>query len=117
MKQVIVLRRDLNMRKGKMCVQSCHASMAAILDNGHVIPSPEISAWLSGNFTKVCVGVDSEEELFEVYRKADEAGLHCSIVRDLGLTEFHGVPTLTAVAVGPGKPEDVDKITGHLKLL
>ena len=30
-KQVIVLRKDLNMRKGKMVAQGAHASMAALL--------------------------------------------------------------------------------------
>lgn len=105
------------MRLGKCVAQGAHASMAAILDDGHVIPSPEISEWLGGKFTKICVRAESEEELLSLYKQAEEAGLHCSLIRDAGLTEFGGVPTYTAVAVGPGKPEDIDKITGHLKLL
>lgn len=117
-KQVLVLRKDLNMRKGKMCVQSCHASLAAILTlAGTVKKHPDIEAWLDGRFTKICVSVDSEEELLEIYNKAKSLKLVCSLIRDAGLTEFDGVPTLTAVGVGPGKPEIVDKVTGNLKLL
>ena len=33
-KQVIVMRRDLNMRKGKMVAQGAHASMAVLLNAG-----------------------------------------------------------------------------------
>lgn len=130
MKQVIVLRKDLNMRKGKMVAQGAHASMKAVLDEGYVLPSGvtkphdyftipmtcELEQWLTGLFTKVCVGVDSEEELLGIYEKAKAAELHCSLIQDAGLTEFKE-PTYTAVAVGPGEPEEVDKVTGHLKLL
>ena len=128
-KQVIVLRKDLKMRKGKMVAQGAHASMKAILDEGYtqsaelglsvfVIPmSPEMKSWLAGIFTKVCVSVDSEEELLDIYNQAKEAGLVCSLIQDAGLTEFGGVPTYTAVAVGPALKEDIDKITGVLKLL
>ena len=128
-KQVIVLRKDLNMRKGKMVAQGAHASMKAILDEGYIqrdehglplliIPMQlAIDNWLSDKFTKVCVSVNSEEELLDVYNKATEAGLVCSLIQDAGLTEFGGVPTYTAVAVGPGEAEDIDKITGQLKLL
>lgn len=129
-KQVIVLRKDLKMRKGKMVAQGAHASMKAILDQGGIyandngthdyfaIPMTyEIENWLCGIFTKVCVSVDSEEELLYVYEQAKEAGLVCSLIQDAGLTEFGGVPTYTAVAVGPALREEVDKITGELKLL
>lgn len=130
-KQVIVLRKDLNMRKGKMVAQGAHASMKAILDTtvpvqtvaipkNHflAIPiTPEIEGWLKYKFTKVCVGVNSEEELLDVYARAKEAGLLCSLIQDAGLTEFGGIPTYTAVAVGPAKVEDIDNITGNLKLL
>ena len=126
-KQVIVLRKDLKMRKGKMVAQGAHASMKAIIDRGGIKHPesdvliiemiPEMKDWLVGIFTKVCVSVDSEEELLNIYEQAKEAGLICSLIQDAGLTEFGGVPTYTAVAVGPAEREDVDKITGHLKLL
>ena len=128
-KQVIVLRKDLKMRKGKMVAQGAHASMKAILDEGYVetaalgldafiIPMcAEIENWLCGIFTKVCVSVDSEEELLYIYEQAKKADLICSLIQDSGLTEFGGVPTYTAVAVGPALREEVDKITGNLKLL
>lgn len=73
--------------------------------------------WLEGRFTKVCVSVDSEEELLELYNTAREAGLLCSLIKDAGLTEFNNVPTITCAAIGPAYPEDIDPITGHLKLL
>lgn len=112
-KQVIVLRKDLNMRKGKMVAQGCHASMKATLEN---IDHPCVKAWLAGQFTKIAVSVDSEEELKEIYRNAKENDLVCSLILDAGRTEFKE-PTYTAVAVGPAKRADVDQITGHLKLL
>ena len=34
-KQVIVLRKDLNMRKGKMVAQGAHASMKVFFDRFH----------------------------------------------------------------------------------
>ena len=117
MKQVIVLAKYLKMRRGKEMSQACHASMAAILFKGRLLQTDEVQEWIGGIFTKICVSVDSEEELLEIYRKAKEANLHCSLIKDAGLTEFGGIPTYTAVAVGPGKPEDIDPITGHLRLL
>lgn len=123
-KQVIVLRKDLNMRKGKMVAQGSHASLAAILHRGVEIGGSlcipldsDIGPWLQGRFTKICVSVSSEAELQAIYDKAEEAGLPCAIIRDSGFTEFHGVPTLTAAAIGPGPVERVDAITGGLPLL
>lgn len=130
-KQVIVIRKDLKMRKGKIASQACHASMKAIIDQGNIEYTQEypvngqlivplnafMNRWLEGIFTKICVSVDSEEELLDIYKQGCDAGIVCSLIRDVGLTEFDGVPTYTAVAIGPGLNEDIDKITGHLKLL
>lgn len=128
-KQVIVIRKDLGMRKGKMIAQGAHASLKAFTGMGyywsdfHVQPtltftlSDDMDDWLMGLSTKVCVSVDSEEELLDIYNKANESNLICSLVKDAGKTEFGGVPTYTAVAVGPGPVDEIDKITGHLKLL
>lgn len=124
-KQVIVMRKDLNMRKGKMVAQGAHASIAFLCDYGKNIDdmvlrkqlSPAMEQWIKNAFKKICVGVDSEEELLETYEKAKAAGLESRLVRDSGLTEFAGEPTYTCVAIGPNWSEDIDKITGELKLL
>ncbi len=123
-KQVIVVRKDLGMRKGKMIAQGAHASLKVLLDRATTdgaslaIPLSEpMAAWVSGRFTKVAVSVDSEEALDEIYTRAREAGLPCAMVVDAGRTEFHGVPTKTCCAVGPGWIEDVDAVTGELSLL
>jgi len=123
-KQVIVIRKDLNMRKGKMVAQGAHASMAAILKlarregNDLVIPlDARIEPWLTGRFTKICVSVSSEAELLAIHEKAVSSGLVASLILDAGLTEFGGIPTHTAVAVGPDVAAIVDLITGTLPLL
>ena len=113
MKQVIVIRKDLKMRRGKEIAQGCHACMKATLEN---MDHPDVKEWLNGIFKKVVVRVDSEEELLTIYQKALNANLVCSLIQDAGRTEFHGVPTYTTVAVGPADDERINKITGHLKL-
>jgi PTH2 family peptidyl-tRNA hydrolase len=125
-KQVIVMRKDLNMRKGKMIAQGAHASMRVILQAGapdearqtYTITMTEpMAAWLTGRFTKVCVSVDSEAALLDVVERAKAAGVPVALITDAGQTEFHGVPTKTCCAVGPAWAEDVDAITGALPLL
>jgi len=126
-KQVIILRKDLNMRKGKMVAQGAHASMAVLLNAGEVSDrddswfeismNDDMKQWLTTSFAKICVSVNSEEELHNLYRQATKAGLPASIIKDAGFTEFNGVPTYTAVAIGPAKAVEIDLITGDLKLL
>ena len=125
-KQVIVVRKDLNMRKGKIAAQSSHASLGAILNYGGkvyegtltlTIENLAVKEWLDGRFTKVCVSVDSEEELIDIYTKAMNRKVNVKLIKDAGLTEFGGVPTYTCLAIGPDYPENIDPITGHLKLL
>lgn len=123
-KQVLILRKDLNMRKGKMIAQGAHASLGAIFGLGHrdgntlVIPLDARSEpWVYGRFTKISVSVNSEKELIELHEKAKAAGLITSLIQDAGFTEFGGVPTYTAVAIGPDEATKIDPITGHLPLL
>ena len=119
-KQVIVMRRDLGMRRGKEIAQGAHASMIwlalRIRQPSYTFTDAE-RRWLDGPFTKVCVRVDSEEELLAVVQRAQEAGVLVYLCVDAGRTEFHGVPTPTCCAVGPDFSERIDPITGHLKLL
>jgi peptidyl-tRNA hydrolase, PTH2 family len=113
MKQVIVIRKDLNMRKGKMVAQGAHASLNAFLTND---PNENNRWYVESRQTKICVSVDSEAELLEIYQKAQDACLPSALVKDAGLTEFKE-PTFTAVAIGPADDDVIDLITKHLKLL
>ena len=108
------MRTDLNMRKGKMCSQAAHASVKATIEN---LEHPCVKEWLNSAFTKVCVSVDSEEELWEISLAASHAGIITASIIDSGRTEFHDIPTFTCIAIGPALDEEIDKITGHLKLL
>lgn len=116
MKQVIIMRTDLNMRKGKMIAQGAHATWLFFLRGGPMIPS-EIDHWFMEGMKKICVRADSEAQLLELHRAAIRAGLRAYIVTDAGHTEFDGIPTMTCLAIGPNEDEAVDKITGSLTLL
>lgn len=125
-KQVIVVRRDLNMRKGKLASQVAHAAMKFLVDNNEadrddelmVKLSREEATWLfSGSFTKIVAGCDSEEELQQLILRAKLADVEVYPIVDAGRTEFHGVPTLTCAAFGPCLAEEIDPITSTLRLL
>lgn len=128
-KQVIVMRKDLNMRKGKMVAQGAHASMAVILnlmtsnngadnwDRMDLWMDDRTRPWIHGNFKKICVSVNSEVELLELHQKAKDCGILTSLIQDSGLTEFGGVATNTCIAIGPDLESKIDEITGQLPLL
>lgn len=126
-KQVIVMRKDLNMRRGKQIAQGSHASLGAVLliqedvrraDRHYSQRNHDAWAqWIGGSFSKICVYVESETELMRIYAEAEKAKLPVKLITDAGHTEFHGVPTRTCLAIGPCWTEDVDKVTGELKLL
>jgi peptidyl-tRNA hydrolase, PTH2 family len=128
-KQVIVIRKDLKMRRGKEIAQGAHAAMMWLVERLHpYFPGrPDLGgmlggfssaelAWMDGSFTKVTCQVSSLDELEAVARKAEEAGVMCYVVQDAGFTEFGGIPTVTALAVGPDTVENVDKVTKDLQL-
>jgi peptidyl-tRNA hydrolase, PTH2 family len=134
-KQVIVVRKDLNMRKGKIAGQAAHATMKVLVDrmtisavyegpNGKTTSQTIISTfteemldWLKGIFTKIVVGCDSLDCIYDIETKCREKNIPCAIIVDSGATEFHGVPTVTCIAVGPADEKDIDPITGLLPLL
>jgi PTH2 family peptidyl-tRNA hydrolase len=126
-KQVIVIRKDLKMRRGKEIAQGAHAAMAWLTNrlrqsvpeaNGEqrITLNEAERTWVSGRFKKVCVQVDSEDELRRVYEEGRRLGALSELITDRGLTEFGGVPTVTCCAIGPAPAELVDRVTGHLRL-
>lgn len=126
-KQVIVMRRKFpdgkggvfSPRTGKLIAQACHASIAFLsrrINSGEKL-TKAMEEWLAGSFAKICLYVDTEEELLEIYQKSKNAGLEVHLVTDSGRTEFAGILTHTCLAIGPDENEKIDKITNNLKLL
>src|SRR5690242_21601928 len=105
-KQVLVLRKDLNMRKGKMIAQGAHAAIESMFNS-----EPEwLNEWGETGTTKIVVSVNSLEELNLVYRSAQEASLPCAIIKDAGRTEFKE-PTFTARS-----EEHTSELQSHVNL-
>ena len=135
-KMMIVMRRDLKMRKGKIAAQAGHACIDAILmalskegrlndfettNDGIALrdtdkPTTPLFDWFKYGCAKVCVYVDSEEELLSIAKKASEKGIIASVITDAGMTEFHGVPTKTCLALEPLPADVADELTGDLPL-
>ena len=110
-KQVIIVREDLDISCGKLCVQVAHASLEAAL-----LADPKIlEEWRKEGAKKVILRVKDEKELVKYYEMAKDNGLPAVLIKDAGLTE---IPpgTITCVAIGPERESEIDKITGNLKL-
>ena len=136
-KMVIVVRKFPSLRTGKYCSQVAHASMSFLTKGGGVycnlgtgIPQvdyfmssveeshvQEINHWLRNSFRKICVYVNSEEELETVHQKALDSGLMSHMIVDNGATEFNGVKTKTCCAIGPHFCHKFEGLTDHLPLL
>jgi PTH2 family peptidyl-tRNA hydrolase len=112
MKQVILIRTDLKMNKGKTASQSAHASIAAFLK----ADLKSQKKWLDEGMKKVVLKVSDEKELKEFHKLAKREKLPCEIITDAGMTQIKS-GTLTALGIGPVEDRKVDKITGKLKLL
>jgi peptidyl-tRNA hydrolase, PTH2 family len=126
-KQVIVIRRDLHMRRGKEIAQGAHASgawlaslVAHALETGVVFDVTTLDeaaqVWLTSSFRKVTLQVQTEHDIVDLHEKAVAAGLKSHLIHDSGKTEFAGVPTITALAIGPDLSVDIDHITGELSI-
>ena len=112
MKQVILVRTDLKMPKGKTATQSSHASVNALLKSH----KDDINKWKSQGMKKVVLKVKDKKDLLKYKREAEDLGLVTSLIEDAGKT-FFKEPTITCLGIGPDKEEKINKVTGKLKML
>jgi len=110
LKQVMAIRTDLDMGKGKIAAQVAHAAVQA------ADKSRWKGEWLSSGGRKSVVKVGGEKELMEIFMQARGAGLPTALIEDAGHTQ---IPpgTKTCVGIGPAPEKELDRITGRLKLL
>lgn len=124
-KQVIVMRvkypdgngGTTGLRKGKMIAQGCHASLSFLTAKWGKKLTKDEQEWIDSGFAKICVSVDSEEELLDIFQQAKDRMLTVHMITDSGKTEFDGVPTKTCLAIGPDRSSKINPVTGELKLL
>lgn len=136
-KQIIVIRKDLKMRRGKEISQACHASMAFLTkEMNPTVKFPELGMpyytnamtvkvdnvgevidWLRNSFRKIVCYVNSEQELIDLHQKALDKGLISHMVEDNGATEFDGILTKTCIAIGPHEDSEFEGLTDNLPLL
>jgi PTH2 family peptidyl-tRNA hydrolase len=114
-KQVIAVRRDLDMGKGKIAVQVAHAAVSSAEEarKGH---REWWEAWLREGQCKVAVRLDSLEEMLQLERKARELKLPFALITDRGLTQIEP-GTVTCLGIGPAPSAVIDPLTGSLSLL
>jgi PTH2 family peptidyl-tRNA hydrolase len=111
-KQVIVVRKDLKLGKGKIAAQVAHASLESYKKAGH----EDRLEWESRSSKKVVVKAENLEELLDILKSARKAKLPHALIRDAGRTEVEP-GTVTALGIGPCEEGKADRITGHLPML
>jgi len=114
-KQVIAVRRDLDMGKGKIAVQVAHAAVSAA-EEARKKFTDWWEAWLKEGQCKVAVRVDSDEDILRLERRSRELQLPLALVSDRGLTQVEP-GTITCLGIGPAPSSLVDTLTGNLDLL
>jgi peptidyl-tRNA hydrolase, PTH2 family len=112
MKQVILVRMDIKLPKGKACAQSAHASVDAVLKSD----SKLVKSWRDEGMAKIVLKVKDEKELIKIFQNAKDEGLTASLITDAGHTVV-APGTKTCVAIGPDEEDKIDKVTGELLLL
>lgn len=109
LKQVIVARKDLNLSKGKLSAQVAHASVSA------AEKSEWKKDWMRQGQKKSVLKVENEKGVIDVFMRAKDSGLPTELIQDMGKTEIPA-GTKTCVGIGPAPEEEIDKVTGELKL-
>lgn len=112
LKQVIVVRSDLKMPKGKLAAQVAHGSVEAVLNSDKKL----VQAWKMQGMKKTVLKVEGEQELRALLVHAKNHDLKTGLISDAGRT-FLEPGTTTVLGIGPDAEEKIDKITGHLQLL
>jgi len=114
-KQVVVVREDLKLSKGKLSAQVAHAAVSCAI-KAEKNKNKYFSDWFSEGQKKVVLKVNDLESLLKIFNEAKSVGLITELIKDAGLTE---IPpgTITVLGIGPAPEEEIDRVVGNLKLL
>ena len=112
MKQVIVVRQDLQLPKGKLAAQVAHASVTCYSKAGIL----KRNKWLKLGMKKIVLKVKDVKELKKLHQCARDRGLVTAMIADAGKTVVEA-GTITCLGIGPDEESAIDEITGDLQML
>lgn len=113
--QVLVVRKDLGMKPGKIAAQCSHASIAAFLKSQERKWGSDYQEWLDEGMQKIVVKVQSEKELLQLFEQVKNK-FPTALITDAGHTQI-AAGSKTCIGIGPARENELQKYTGHLKLL
>lgn len=111
-KQVIIIRNDLKLPKGKMAAQAAHACVEAVLKSD----KDKVQKWRHEGMKKIALKVDSEKDLLKYLQIAKDSNLTTALITDAGRTCVEP-GTRTCIAIGPDNEELIDRVTSQLKMM
>lgn len=112
MKQVILVRQDLKLPKGKLSVEVAHASSAALIKSH----KDDIKKWQAEGMKKIVLKVKDLDELLKYKQEAEDLGMVTALIEDAGKTVLKP-GTVTCLGIGPDKEEKIDKVSRKLKMV
>ena len=113
-KQVIIIRKDLDMGAGKVVAQGCHASVISYLE-AEKADKKLAREWLDTGEKKIVLKVMDEEALIKLFKAFQFKKIPCALINDAGLTQLPP-GTTTALGIGPWISSEIDQFTKGLKL-
>ncbi len=114
-KQVIIIRTDIEMGKGKMAAQVAHASLMSYLE-ANKEHKDVADQWLRSGEKKIVLKIDDFDKMKRLFEAFKYKGIPCALVSDAGMTQLPP-NTKTALGIGPWKSSEIDAFTSALKLL
>ena len=112
LKQVIIVRQDLKLPKGKLAAQVAHASVEAVMKSEKEI----VKEWRQKGSKKVVLKVETEKDLFRFKELAKANDLVSALITDAGKTVI-APGTRTCLAIGPDDEEKIDELTAKLGMI
>lgn len=125
-KQIILVRKDLQLRRSALCALVSKASAEFFVANDDSQKAEELiikltpteTEWLANGSTRIVLGVPSESALRAILFKAEIEGLQYYMIEGrTGSFDDDSQLELLAASVGPDEAEKLEEITKGLKLL
>ncbi len=111
-KQVILVRQDLKLPKGKLAVQVAHASLECALKSDKKL----MEKWRELGSKKIVLKVADEKELFKYMSMLENENIKVALIKDAGHTVVEP-GTITCLGAGPDLEDKIDKVAGKLKMV